>query len=451
MGRIREVLDTPVLDEVDVLVCGGGMTGFPAALAAARNGASTILLESEGSLGGTATAGLMSGYAPYFGDGLGSQIVGGIIIEFTERLEGEDALPADAFTSSGGHCKLQFDPDVFKRVAMDMVREAGVEVILNGHARSPLMEDGQVLGVSFQTRMGGFAIRAKTTVDATGDGSIAAWAGAPFEEASDSTATLMYRICNVDLDRTAEAMSSRMPEREAADFLDWYDRHGTLSVVIQSDLPDIYGEAVSSGDFPADPKDEDGFDMQGLHGLAGKGFAYVFGPRVRGSCLDPRQTSRQEMDAYDRIPQQMRLIRRVPGLGRSFVVQVAPSLGVRASRYVTCEYGMTSQDIAEGSRFPDAVGQGCRYLPWLEARQRFKGKVYQIPYRALVPREVKGLLIGGRSVSRGNVRNMVNCAVMGEACGTAAAISAWRNESPEEIPVPLLQRRLTEQGAILGL
>jgi flavin-dependent dehydrogenase len=179
MGRIREVLDTPVLDEVDVLVCGGGMTGFPAALAAARNGASTILLESEGSLGGTATAGLMSGYAPYFGDGLGSQIVGGIIIEFTERLEGEDALPADAFTSSGGHCKLQFDPEVFKRVAMDMVREAGVEVILNGHARSPLMEDGQVLGVSFQTRMGGFAIRAKTTVDATGDGSIAAWAGAP--------------------------------------------------------------------------------------------------------------------------------------------------------------------------------------------------------------------------------------------------------------------------------
>ena len=451
MRIIRELFETPVLDEVDVLVCGGGMTGFPAAVAAARDGARTVLVEGEGSLGGTATAGMMNGYPPNFGDGLGNQVVGGIMYEFTERLEAEDALPVGGFSPSGGDCKLQFDPEVFKLVAMQMVRESGAEVILHCQAVNPLMDQNRVTGASFLGRGGRFAVGASATVDATGDGSIAAWAGAPFEEADHNTSTLMYRICNVDLDATAEAMAARMPGEKAKSFLEWYRRHGTLSVVVQSDFPDIYDEAVGSGSFPTDPKAHgDGFDMQGIHGLSRKGFAYVFGPHVRGSCLDPRDTSRREMDATRLIRMQLELVRRVPGLERAELVQVAPSLGVRASRHISCEYMVTREDVAGGSRFPDAVGQGSRYVKWLEARQVFRGRAYQIPYRALLPLGVEGLLIGGRSVSRASIRGMVNCAVMGEACGTAASMCASMGVGPRELPVSQLQDRLLSRGAILG-
>jgi hypothetical protein len=261
----------------------------------------------------------------------------------------------------------------------------------------------------------------------------------------------MYRICNVDLDVTAEAMAARMPGEKARSFLEWYRRHGTLSAVVQSDFPDIYEEAVGSGSFPPDPKAHgNGFDMQGIHGLSRKGFAYVFGPHVRGSCLDPRDTSSREMDANGLVKMQLELVRRIPGLERAELVQVATSLGVRASRHITCEYMVTKEDVAGGSRFPDAVGQGSRYVKWLEARQVFKGKAYKIPYRALLPLGVEGLLIGGRSVSRANIRGMVNCAVMGEACGTAASMCASMGVGPRELPVPQLQDRLRSRGAILG-
>jgi glycine/D-amino acid oxidase-like deaminating enzyme len=450
LKSIQEVLDTPVMAEVDVLVCGGGMTGFPAAIAAARNGAKTMLVEAEGSLGGTATAGLMCGYTPYFNDGEGNRVVGGIIYEFTERLDAEDALPLKAFTPTEGFCKLQFDPEILKRVAMDMTREAGVEVLLHSQVGSPLMEGQRVVGATFEGRRGRFGVLAGATVDATGDGSMAAWAGAPFEEATGNTSTLMYMICNIDLDATARAMASRLDPRRAEELLKWYRAHGTLSVVIQSDFPDVYEEAVASGDFPADAKTrEDGFDMQGVHGLARKGFAYVFGPYVRGSCLEPRETSRMEADAAERVWQQMKLVRRVPGLENASVVQVAPSLGVRASRHVECEYQISHGDTLEGAKFPDAVGQGCKFVPWLPDRREFRGRVFQIPFRALLPLQVEGLLIGGRAISNGNVRNMVSCAVAGQACGTAAALSSSAGVGPRELPVPALQGTLGRQGVIL--
>jgi hypothetical protein len=361
MRTMHETIETPILDEVDVLVCGGGMTGFPAAIASARNGARTIMAESEGYLGGTATAGLMNGYAPYFSDGLGHQIVGGIIYEFTERLEKEDALPHHGFTPTDGFCKLQFDPEIFKRVAMAMVRESGASVLLHSHVASPLMDGRRVIGAAFQSRKGRWGILARAIVDATGDGSLAAWAGAPFDEATGEANTLMFSICNIDMDRTAQAMASRMGGEEADRFLAWYRRHGTLSVVIQSDFPDVYQDAVAKGEFPSNPKGiEDGFDMQGIHGLSRKGFAYVFGPMIRGSCLDPVDASRKEADAYERVWHQMRLVRRVPGFEKAVVVQVAPAIGVRRSRSVRCEHELTEEETAEGSRHRDRDRKSTR-------------------------------------------------------------------------------------------
>ncbi len=451
MKTVRETAEIPILDDFDVLVCGGGMTGFPAAVASARNGARTLLLESGTFLGGTATAGLMGGYPPVFNDGCGNQIVGGIIYEFTERLDREDALPLRSLSPTDGYCKLQFDPEVFKRVAMEMVQEAGVEVMLDSHVGPPLLDGKTVVGATIQTRQDRFAVFGKATVDGTGDGSIAAWSGCPFEEATGGVSTLMFQICRIDLDTTANAMASRMDTSSAREFKAWYDRHGTLSVVIPSDFPDIYEEAVRHGDFPRRPKEmEEGFDMQGIHGLSRNGFAYVFGPLVRGSCLDPRETSRRLISAQKRVWRQMELIRRIPGLEKAAVAQTAPALGVRASRHLHCEYELTPEDLLKGSRFVDAVGQGCRYVPWLEARRRYRGKVYQIPYRALLPLQVEGLLVGGRAVSRGSIRGMVNCAVMGEACGTAAALAAAEGRKPRSLLPGLVQERLRGQGVILG-
>lgn len=451
MRYIHEAHDTPVLDDVDVLVCGGGMTGFPAAVAAARNGAKTMLVDSEGSLGGTATAGAMNGYPPVFNDGQGNQVVGGIVYELTERLRDGGALPADSFTPTEGLCKLQFDPEILKREAMSMVSEAGSEVLLRCHMISPLLDGKSTIGASFVSRKGRFAVIAKAVVDATGDGSLAAWAGVPFEEATSNTSTLMFRICNIDLDRAAEAMASRMEHTKAETFRKWYRRHGTLSIVIQSDFPDIYREAVDNGEFPRDPRTkEGGFDMQGIHGLLGRGFAYVFGPIVRGSCLDPVETSRSEIAAAQRVWDQMRLVRKVPGLEEARVVQVASALGVRGSRHLRCEYEMTPDDVSQGARFEDSIGQGCRFVSWMKARERFRGRAYQIPFRALLPLGVEGLLTGGRSISRGTIRGMVNCAVVGEACGAAAALSSQAGVSPRALSVPLLQQRLRQQGALVG-
>lgn len=451
MKTVREIAEIPILDDFDVLVCGGGMTGFPAAVASARNGAKTILVESGTFLGGTATAGLMGGYPPVFNDGCGNQIVGGIIYEFTERLGREDALPLDSLGPTEGYCKLQFDPEIFKRVAMEMVQEAGAEVMLDSRIGPPLLDGKTVVGVTLQTREGRFGVLARATVDGSGDGCIAAWSGCPFDEAGGGVSTLMFQICNIDLDTTANAMASRMETVAAREFMAWYNRHGTLSVVIPSDFPDIFGEAVRQGDFPGRPKEMDeGFDMQGIHGLSRKGFAYVFGPLVRGSCLDPRETSRKLISAQRRVWKQMELVRRIPGLEKAVVVQTAPALGVRASRHLHCEYELTQDDLLQGRRFPDAVGQGCRYVPWLEARKVYRGKVYQIPYRALLPLNVEGLLVGGRAVSRGTVRGMVNCAVMGEACGTAAAMAAAEGRKPRDLSPDLVRDRLRGQGTIIG-
>lgn len=420
----------PVVGEVDVLVVGGGMSGCSTAVAAARGGARTLLVERYGFLGGTATAamvGVICGLYTCGPDSTHVQLIYGHAQDLMNRLEKIKA-------GFKYRHRYQLDHEVLKLVLDNWLLEAGVEMLLNTFVVQAIVEDNRMAGVIIENKGGRAAIRAKIVIDASGDGDVAARAGAPWEKGDSEgrlqAPTYVFYMGGVDIDR---AMA--VPEPEIKARLTAAMARGEFS------FPRV------SGSYSPSPK---------------PGTVHVNMTRTPGvDGIDPDSLTRGHVAGRRQIFDFMTFLKKyIPGFEQSFLDAIAPQLGVRETRRIMGEYILTREDVLEAHHFEDAI---CRSSWPIEdhtigldtVRLHLPGDAYyHVPYRTLVPLEIDNLLLAGRCISAthdamGSVRVMGPGLAIGQAAGTAAVLALEANISPRSVTVSKLQERLRAADALI--
>lgn len=425
--------EIPVTQTVDVLVIGGGPAGVAAAVGAARAGARVLLLEQAGFLGGVTTTNLYLRQSTLRGEGVRYRIIGGVAYELCQRV----------IAAGGGNLRLghlTFDYEIAKRIWDELVRDAGVDVLFHTSAFDVIKEDETVRGVIALNKSGLHAVLAAVVVDASGDGDVAAKAGAPFEQGRrpdglTQPVTMMMRFGGVDME-AFNAFLSRDPRlretmaRAAAngDFELYQDR--LCSVIHWSGRNDVLNLNVTN------QTHVDGSDAVQLSRATVEG-------------------RRQVWLLYDFLK------KYVDGFESAWLIDTAARIGVRETRRFIGEYVLTEQDVMEGCEFPDGVALGSYPVDihnpdglWVKF-VHIKAPCYGIPYRCLVPLRVEHLLVAGRIISTthealASTRVMFTCMAVGHAAGIAAALAQQLGASPRQVNVTEVQAELVRQGAIIS-
>lgn len=446
--------EIPVAGEFDILVAGGGPAGIAAAVAAARNGASTLLVERYGFLGGNLTAGLVGPCMTSYSLDGSQQLIKGIFEELVQRMEriGGALHPSQIPAGSAycgfivyGHDKVTpFEPEAVKVCATDMCLEAGVTLQLHTFVADALVEAGAVTGVVAVSKSGLEALRARVTIDCSADADVAVSAGVPYQVGRDEDGltqpmTLFFRVADVD-DETVERYIAAHPE-------DYRPFAGLVQ------------QARERGEFPIARRGI------GLYRTLQKGVWRINTTRIqRLDGTDVRDLTRAELEGRRQAMLLIDFFRRwLPGFERCRLLDTAMTIGVRETRRIVGAYTLTVEDLASGRAFDDVIAL-CGYPVDIHSPTGDGGgttgeypsaNIYQIPYRSLVPVGVENLLVAGRCISAthealGAIRVMPPAFAMGEAAGTAAALAVRQNILPRHVPVDQLQEALLRQGAYLG-
>ena len=409
----RETLNTPLVARHQVVVAGGGPSGVIAALAAARSGADTLLIERYAFLGGNGTAGLMTCYNGFRNQrppealqtvkGIPAEYIaelvrlGGIAdIDSYERTVQHDITKGDIPYTVG------FDAEAAKVACLNLLKKEGVKLRLHSWVVAPMLDGARVTGVIVHSKSGRQAIAADIVIDCTGDGDIAVAAGAPFmgpSETGDRMAmSLMYAV----------------------------------------------------GGVPAGVKGPFGGIRIGDHVVR-------WGPRLAGDGVDVETLTRVEVEARLKLWDDVQALRKKPGQESIYLSQTATGIGVRETRRILGEYVVTERDAIDGTRFPDVIAISSNPMPeYHRQRYFFRHEGFDIPYRSLVPKKVEGLLLSGRCISceQGpfqSARSMAPAMAVGHASGCAAALAALRGAPPRRLDVKALQQLLKSQNAELRL
>lgn len=452
--------EVPVRTECEVLVAGGGLSGVCAAIAAARAGAKTLLVEQSQILGGVATAGLMASFNNRFIAADGTQVVRGIAGEVMDRLVELGGARPDWRRPEVPH--LPFDPEALQVVLIRLVREAGAQALLGTLiVRAHPHDDG--IAAFIESRAGREALVAKIIVDASGEASIAALLGAECGETPAASASLEFRMGGVDLAAFFDHLR-RHPEEFAEDYdvvtnfddfaRNWAERgifhlpHGGGAVMR------TVQEAIRRGEYAKERGLAHGLDAFGFYANANSDTIIINSNFYSVDSLDPRSLSAAVMDARERCFEIADFLRRfMPGFEQAYVVQTAPELGVRISRRIRGMATLTRDELESGHKFDDVVALQRRLRVTAHGEQLLEG-VAEIPYGVMVPRDVERLIVAsGKTVStepRGILRGQVNCMALGHAAGVAAALAANGGITPAQVPVSQIQRTLVSQGAYLG-
>ena len=428
-AAVREApRNTPVAADVDVVVVGGGPTGVGAALAAAGEGATTLVIERHGMLGGMWTAGLLN---PVF-----DSRKGWLVEKLIEGLRKADAWRDRKMPV--------FDPESMKFTLERMLSEANAPFWYHVQATDPIVADGTVQGVIVEGKSGREAVLAKVVVDCTGDGDVAARAGVPFQLGREidglaQPMTLMFEVSDVE----------SFEGHAAADLDARYMLEALTLAIEEHGLPFRlpYGKKPHGTPWMIQIPRAGVVAIQATH---------VY----RYDATNTRDVTRATVEARRQVHEIfLKAMRKVPGMENIRLSQTAPSIGVRESRHLEGQYTLGADDVAGGRRFDDAVACctfGCdihEIYPDDPHSKRIRAKPFEIPYRCLVPKDRDGLLFAGRCISgtheaHASYRVTGTCMAMGQAAGLAAAIAAQRNVSPSLLDGKTLHEALRTRGAV---
>lgn len=445
--------------KTQVLVVGAGAAGLNAAIAAARNGAETLLVESHGFLGGVSSTLAWLG----FHDQDYRQVVKGLPQEMVRRLQDAGAAAEFAFDPRVGSV-LSVDGHYWKCLAMEMATEAGVKVLLDTRMVDTLREGDRVAGVVVEHKSGRQPIRADVTIDASGDGDVAARGGVDWEKGSTGAGelqapTLVFRLGGAD--REAFVAACKDPRYSYRDMIAPYPdvrekmlRHlDSLPVFLANGFKGFVDEARKLGEYDI-PQLR--VNLIKLH--RPDEFSIIM-TKVAG--VDPTNVeslSRAYQEVYRQVPVLVRFFRKwVPGFEKARLVDVAPLLGVRESRRVMGDYVLTGEDLDAARQFDDTIALGGYQIDIHRpdgSIQLRNLETYDIPYRCLVARGVEGLLVAGKCLSAtheaiSSTRVIPICMAQGQAAGTAAALAVGAGRTPREVDVGGLRSTLIDQGAEL--
>jgi len=427
----------PVFDSAQVAVVGSGSAGCAAAIASARTGADTILLERYGFLGGTSTMVLDTFYGFYTPGDDTRRVVGGIAWEIVQRLAARDMM-LERPSSYGAGTAVTYDPETLKTIWEETVLQAGVRMRLHTFCTDVMVEDGRITGLVVDGKSGLGVIQAQAVIDASGDADVCFRAGVPFQRAGEDgpaqSLTTTFRLGNVNVER---ALAVKRPQ-----------------------LEELMKRANLSGQYHL-PREEGSIHITPLHGVVATNMTRV----ANIDATDPAQLTKAEIEGRKQALEYVRFLRaEVPGYEQAYLINFSTQIGIRETRRVYGEYRLTREDVLSARKFGDSIAQ-CGapiedHHPGRNTRWEYipAGDTYDIPYRCLLPLGIENLLIAGRCLSathdaHASVRSMGQCMAMGQAAGTAAALAVGApgsQRTPRTLPVRELQARLLADGALLS-
>ena len=432
----------PLYGEYEVAVLGGGPAGIAAAIAAARAGRRTLLVERYGFLGGMGTAAGVTNFCGLHANVHGEmrRVVQGIASELLGRIDRLGGLNAPHLVL-GKMLAQAYDTAAYKIAADDLLAAYKVDVLFHALGAGVVMDgESRIKALMVETKAGRQAVRADIFIDCSGDGDLAAWAGAPFELGDGAGHTLypsmMFRINGVDPDKAGEAWRT---------------------------IPQLMDEAIRNGTrtFP-----RKGAIVRPQRHAQEWRVNFTQLARADGSAIngvEPDDLTRGEIDGRRQAVAAFDFLRTVPGFENSYIIDLPPQLGIRETRRVVGGYQLTGEDVLSCASFADSIGVNgwpieahvagdviFKFPPIPESRG-----YNELPYRMLVADKIENLLIAGRCASmtqegQSAARVSGACFAMGEAVGLAASLALSGNTLPRGIAIERLQQALIEQGAFVG-
>jgi hypothetical protein len=432
----------PLYGEYEVAVLGGGPAGIAAAVAAARAGRRTLLIERYGFLGGMGTAAGVTNFCGLHANVHGEmhRVVQGIASELLDRIDRLGGLNAPHLIL-GKILAQAYDTAAYKIAADDLLLGHKVDILFHALGAGVVMHDGKrINALMVETKAGRQAVRADIFIDCSGDGDLSAWAGAAFEVGDNAGSMLypsmMFRLNGIDPKKAGEAWRTIPSLMEAA-------------------------EAAGTHHFPRKAAIVRPQRSQIEWRVNFTQLARPDGTAING--LEPDDLTRGEIEGRRQAVNAFDFLRTVPGFEKSYIVDLPPQLGIRETRRVVGGYMLSGEDVLGCASFDDSIGVNgwpmeshvagdviFKFPPIPESRG-----FNELPYRMLVPAGIDNLLVAGRCASmthdgQSAARVSGACFAMGEAVGTAAALALGGNMIPRDIAVEKLQQQLKQQGAFIG-
>jgi hypothetical protein len=438
-----------LMKNYDVIIAGGGTAGVAAAIAAARGGAKTLLIEQNSYLGGTAVNGI-----PFLGglDCNGKIVNKGVFSEIVDRMKAENAClgyVTGAYWNTPEKYQFSlvpFDPEILKYISQEMVLEAGAEIMLHTYITDVKMENDCISAVEISNKSGKKNLTADVFIDCTGDADIVDMAGGMFiENQLKQNCSILFRVGNVDLEMLVDDLQKGYSIKGWGD---WHTRVLRADKIdgIQQGLVHIAGHMVFGED-----EAEITFTAVSLR----DGEVFLNATRVAGlSGYNAEDVTNAEILERRNVNRVINLMKKhIPSFKNSVLLATSP-IGFRESRNILGDYIMTKEDVVNGASFSDGVARGAYPIDIHDpkgGRTKFifirDGGSYEIPFRCLLPKNLQNVIVAGKTISatheaNGSTRIMACVISQGEAAGTAAAMCCKKGGNTRSIDIENLRRLL---------